>query len=197
MYFTTTTFLTLIASIPMILGSPILETRQSGTICQTSNGSPETKDVTDVINQLRGQGGLCPQINPGNSGRSPPSLSPLPPKEIPEETHYPIPPFLPDTANTSLSQTAQPSSPTTAPPSPSAAASKTNSQAADPARTSPKTPWRSSTSATTRGRRCVRGGRSSSIRGCGWKLLIARRLEGCLVGFVGVEGRMERIGRVP
>ncbi|CAL8579626.1 hypothetical protein XPA_005361 [Xanthoria parietina] len=42
---------------------PNLNTRQNGVTCQTSSGSPDTGDVTDVINQLRGRGGKCPQTN--------------------------------------------------------------------------------------------------------------------------------------
>ena len=70
MYFTKATVLALIAAIPLALSSPILESRQNGVTCQTSSGSPLTDDVTDVINQLRGQGGSCPQTNGEASGKS-------------------------------------------------------------------------------------------------------------------------------
>lgn len=42
---------------------PNLNTRQNGVTCQTSSGSPDTGDVTDVINQLGGRGEKCPQTN--------------------------------------------------------------------------------------------------------------------------------------
>lgn len=73
MYFTKTTVLALVAAIPLALSSPILETRQNGVTCQTSSGSPLTPDVTDVINQLRGQGGNCPQTNGEASGKPSPT----------------------------------------------------------------------------------------------------------------------------
>ena len=69
MYFTKTTVLALLTAISLALSSPILETRQNGVTCQTSSGSPITTDVTDVINQLRGQGGNCPQTNGEASGK--------------------------------------------------------------------------------------------------------------------------------
>ena len=69
MYSTKATVLALIAAVPLALSSPILETRQNGVTCQTSSGSPLTTDVTDVINQLRGQGGNCPQTNGEASGK--------------------------------------------------------------------------------------------------------------------------------
>ena len=80
MYFTKATALALFAALPLALTSPILETRQNGVTCQTSSGSPITADVTDVINQLRGQGGNCPQTNGEASGKTsfhPRSISPL------------------------------------------------------------------------------------------------------------------------
>lgn len=70
MYFTTTA-LFLTAAVPLALSSPILEARQNGVTCQTSSGSPTTGDVTDVINQIRGQGGMCPQKNDEASGKPP------------------------------------------------------------------------------------------------------------------------------
>ena len=69
MYFSATTFIALTAAIPAILGSPLLESRQNGVTCQTSNGSPFTGHVTDVINQLNGQGGTCGQSNKDGSGK--------------------------------------------------------------------------------------------------------------------------------
>ena len=68
MLFSVATTLTLAAAFPLTLGSPLLETRQNGVTCQTSDGSPKTGDVTDVINQLRGRGGNCPQKNGEASG---------------------------------------------------------------------------------------------------------------------------------
>ncbi|KAL9604336.1 MAG: hypothetical protein Q9219_000524 [cf. Caloplaca sp. 3 TL-2023] len=46
-----------------------LKVRQSGVTCQTSKGSPRTKAVTALINELRGadDGRLCQQTNDGNS----------------------------------------------------------------------------------------------------------------------------------
>ncbi|KAL6716085.1 hypothetical protein ACLMJK_005651 [Lecanora helva] len=57
-----TTLLSLFAAITTI-NAGVLIPRQNGVTCQTSSGSPDTGDVTDVINQIRGQGGLCPQTN--------------------------------------------------------------------------------------------------------------------------------------
>lgn len=68
MYFTKAIALALVAAFPVVLGSPILEIRQNGATCQTSGGSPFTADVTSVINQIRGQGGSCPQTNGEASG---------------------------------------------------------------------------------------------------------------------------------
>ncbi|MCJ1462816.1 hypothetical protein MMC07_001419 [Pseudocyphellaria aurata] len=45
------------------MGVPALHHRQNGVTCQTSSASPLTGDVTDVINQVRGQGGSCPNTN--------------------------------------------------------------------------------------------------------------------------------------
>ena len=70
MYFSKTTILVLVAALPTVFGSPILEDRQNGVTCQTSSGSPKTRDVTAVINQLKGQGGKCPQTNGKGSGKS-------------------------------------------------------------------------------------------------------------------------------
>ena len=87
MYFTKATVIALFTAIPLGLSSPILETRQNGVTCQTSSGSPLTTDVTDVINQLRGQGGNCPQTNGEASGKAS-LLSPLnhPPLHSTEKT---------------------------------------------------------------------------------------------------------------
>ena len=71
MYFFAATTLTLAATLPLVFGSPILDARQNGVTCQTSDGSPVTGDVTDVINQLRGLGGHCPQTNGEASGKRP------------------------------------------------------------------------------------------------------------------------------
>jgi len=46
-----------------VWASPVLDTRQNGLSCQTSSDSPDTTDVTSVINQVRGQGGICRQGN--------------------------------------------------------------------------------------------------------------------------------------
>ena len=48
---------------------PSLEARQGGTIvCQTSDGSPYSDDVTGTINQLYGESGtLCSQTNDDGS----------------------------------------------------------------------------------------------------------------------------------
>ncbi|KAF2147579.1 uncharacterized protein K452DRAFT_354931 [Aplosporella prunicola CBS 121167] len=39
-----------------------------GVTCETSTGSPDTGSVTDVINQVRGKGGLCLNDNDMGSG---------------------------------------------------------------------------------------------------------------------------------
>ena len=78
MHFSKAIPLALIAVLPLALGSPTLNTRQNGVTCQTSNGSPLTNDVTDVINQLNGQGGSCPQTNGDASGEKPRLLLAVP-----------------------------------------------------------------------------------------------------------------------
>ena len=60
MRFTSAIATAVIAALPVVHGSPILDTRQDGVTCQTSSGSPKTEDVTAVINQLKGQGGNFP-----------------------------------------------------------------------------------------------------------------------------------------
>lgn len=75
MYFSKATALAIIAAIPTVLGTPILDTRQNGVTCQTSSGSPLTDDVTAVINDLNGRSGNCPQTNDKASGESFSSLS--------------------------------------------------------------------------------------------------------------------------
>lgn len=70
MYFFKATALAVLAASQVVLGSPILETRQNGVTCQTSSGSPLTGDVTAVINELRGRGGSCAQKNDKASGKS-------------------------------------------------------------------------------------------------------------------------------
>ncbi|KAL9070133.1 MAG: hypothetical protein Q9161_005085 [Pseudevernia consocians] len=63
MFFSKATALAVIAALPIVLATPILDTRQNGVTCQTSSGSPLTDDVTAVINELNGRGGSCPQTN--------------------------------------------------------------------------------------------------------------------------------------
>ncbi|KAK0515357.1 hypothetical protein JMJ35_002736 [Cladonia borealis] len=65
MYFSKITTFAIVAALPAVFGSPILEARQDGTTCQTSSASPLTGDVTAVINQLKGLGAgiLCAQTN--------------------------------------------------------------------------------------------------------------------------------------
>ena len=70
MYFSKVTVLAVLAASPLVLGSPIIQTRQNGVTCQTSSGSPLTDDVTAVINQLKGRGGNCDQTNDKGSGKS-------------------------------------------------------------------------------------------------------------------------------
>ena len=72
MFFSKATKVALITAFPLVLGKPILETRQNGVTCQTSSGSPDTGDVTDVINQLNGYpaGSNCSQSNGHASGKS-------------------------------------------------------------------------------------------------------------------------------
>lgn len=70
------------AALPVVHRSPILDTRQNGVTCQNSRGSPKTEDVAAVINQLKGQGGSCPNTNGKASGNysKPLPLPSLPPK---------------------------------------------------------------------------------------------------------------------
>ncbi|KAK7744745.1 hypothetical protein SLS62_010047 [Diatrype stigma] len=49
--------------VAMVSAGPLLNDRQNGVTCQTSDGSPETGDVTSVINELKGRGGACPNTN--------------------------------------------------------------------------------------------------------------------------------------
>ncbi|KAI3325927.1 hypothetical protein HD806DRAFT_532582 [Xylariaceae sp. AK1471] len=62
MYFSTTT-VTLLAGLSLASATPFLNTRQNGVTCQTSSGSPNTKDVTNTINELKGRGGECANKN--------------------------------------------------------------------------------------------------------------------------------------
>lgn len=48
--------LTLAALLPAI-------NAQEGVTCQTSDASPAIADITEVINQLKGKGGICSQKN--------------------------------------------------------------------------------------------------------------------------------------
>ena len=68
MHFSSVIATAILAALPVIMGSPALETRQNGVSCQTSSGSPTTEDVTAVINQLKGQGGDCSNGNDAGSG---------------------------------------------------------------------------------------------------------------------------------
>lgn len=70
MYLSRPTITALVAALPAAIGFPTLSPRQNGVTCQTSDASPVTGDITDVINQLRGGGGSCPQTNGEASGRS-------------------------------------------------------------------------------------------------------------------------------
>ncbi|KAM0803717.1 hypothetical protein BDR22DRAFT_839699 [Usnea florida] len=62
MYTKAITTFTFVLATALATASPLIP-RQDGVTCQTSDASPKTADVTDVINQLTGQGGLCPQTN--------------------------------------------------------------------------------------------------------------------------------------
>jgi len=63
---------TLLAIMAVVSAAPVLETRQNGVTCQTSNGSPFTDAVTDVINQLKGYGAdaICENTNDEASRKS-------------------------------------------------------------------------------------------------------------------------------
>lgn len=52
------------------VAAPHLEVRQNGRTCQTSDASPDTEDLTAVINELNGRGGSCPQTNGVASSKS-------------------------------------------------------------------------------------------------------------------------------
>ncbi len=70
MYFSkAVTVVALASSFTIAAASPLLEFRQNGVTCQTSDGSPENEDVTFVINELKGRGGSCPQTNGDASGK--------------------------------------------------------------------------------------------------------------------------------
>ena len=58
MYFSKITRFAIVAALSTAFGSPVLEARQDGTTCQTLSPSPLTGDVTAVINQLKGYGGV-------------------------------------------------------------------------------------------------------------------------------------------
>ena len=53
----------ILAALPVTMGSPVLDTRQTGVTCQTSDASPETGDIIAVINQLKGRDGDCSNTN--------------------------------------------------------------------------------------------------------------------------------------
>lgn len=63
MFMPKATLVALVSSLALISASPLLGTRQNGVTCQTSDGSPETGDITYVINELNGRGGNCYQSN--------------------------------------------------------------------------------------------------------------------------------------
>ncbi|KAI0388161.1 hypothetical protein F5Y04DRAFT_287024 [Hypomontagnella monticulosa] len=65
MYFSKAAIATLLTALTLASASPMLEDRQSGATCQTSDGSPDTGDVTDVINELKGRdpSEKCPNTN--------------------------------------------------------------------------------------------------------------------------------------
>lgn len=63
------TVVVLLSRLSLSLASAILQDRQNGVTCQTSDGSPTTADVTSVINQVRGQGGDCKNTNGAGSGK--------------------------------------------------------------------------------------------------------------------------------
>lgn len=68
MYFSKATALALV-SLTFASASPLLEMRQNGVTCQTSEASPKNEDVTFVINELKGRGGSCAQTNGAASGK--------------------------------------------------------------------------------------------------------------------------------
>lgn len=67
--FITKPVIMLLLSGHLSLASTVPHIRQNGVTCQTSSASPSTEDVTSVINQVRGQGGDCPNTNGAGSGK--------------------------------------------------------------------------------------------------------------------------------
>ncbi|KAI1755918.1 hypothetical protein F4782DRAFT_538309 [Xylaria castorea] len=57
MHFTKSTAIAVVAGLTFASAGPLLNSRQNGVTCQTSNASPSTSDVTLVINELKGKGG--------------------------------------------------------------------------------------------------------------------------------------------
>lgn len=47
-----------------------LQMRQNGVTCQTSDGYSITRDVSKIINEVRGRGGSCPNTTSEASGKS-------------------------------------------------------------------------------------------------------------------------------
>lgn len=73
MYFSKTSILAVAALfLPAAIGTPIsLKPRQNGVTCQTSGGSPLTRDVTNAINELKGRGDVkCRQTHTPPAGKS-------------------------------------------------------------------------------------------------------------------------------
>jgi hypothetical protein len=70
MQFTTSTLLAALAV--AVSAAPSLYIRQNGVSCQTTDGSPYTVDVTNVINEIRGRGddAICVNQNGEASGMS-------------------------------------------------------------------------------------------------------------------------------
>jgi hypothetical protein len=63
-----------LTSLSVAWASPTLNARQNGVTCQTSDGSPETGDVTFVINEIRDRGDNCRQTNGAASRKIPSAL---------------------------------------------------------------------------------------------------------------------------
>ncbi|MCJ1280066.1 hypothetical protein MMC21_007891 [Puttea exsequens] len=65
MYFNRSTILSLVSLLPALSLQAAVIPRQSGVYCQTSSASPDTADITLVINQLKGEGpdAICGQNN--------------------------------------------------------------------------------------------------------------------------------------
>jgi hypothetical protein len=103
MYFSKTTVVAFIGTLALASATPLVTERQNGVSCQTSSGSPKNKDVTDVINEVKGKGGKCGNSNSEASGEYYPTLATsLPTDEQFFKTRTNTPSRLHNTCDTKL-----------------------------------------------------------------------------------------------